>query len=427
MRRNWIIIGLTGLVLLAVVLLSLRLHHSSTKEALSQFQDHQFLHAQNIAQKIESMLLSQSRELKTLSLLISPQEVDPEQGRVRIEILSKQLEKAYVKGICLYNESGKIIYSTTSLGRENLKDGENNLLSWAKKIENRGRILALPLSPDGDQENLKPGMDLPSQNPLRFLLATPLYGQVARSRPSATDRFAGIIAFSIDLREFLVDEMGFVDPEMNLHQVWIMDQAGKLLFQSEHGEMVQRNIFTKDKSCSQCHTSFDYAEEILKKRQGTLEYRLKNPPKKFAAFAPMEFENESWVVVVNSSLDVLMAFERRDLREHLLLLGVVALSLGIGALLISSNYRAIVRAEEEAKHWREKQSLEEKIRHSEVLYRTIVETAHDVIWILNDQGEFTFVNKEGEAIFGYSHWNGKEKASPPSSLPGICQEHRRLS
>jgi PAS domain S-box-containing protein len=61
----------------------------------------------------------------------------------------------------------------------------------------------------------------------------------------------------------------------------------------------------------------------------------------------------------------------------------------------------IVRVEEEAKHWREKRSLEDRIRQSEVLYRTIVETAHDIIWILDDQGEFTFVNKQGEAIFGY--------------------------
>jgi PAS domain S-box-containing protein len=421
MRRNWIIIGLSGF-LLVIVLLALHLHHSSGKEVLSQFEDHQFLHAQNIAQKIESMLLSQSRELRTLSVLISPQEVDREQGRVRIEILSKQLEKAYVKGISLYNESGKFIYSTTSLGRENLKDGENNLLSWAKKRESRGRVLVLPLFPDGNENELNPEIDQQAQNPLRFLLATPVYGQVAGVKPFPTDRFAGIVAFSIDLREFLVDQMGFVDPEMNLHQVWIMDQAGKLLFQSEHGEMVQRNIFAKDQSCSQCHTSFDYAEEILKKRQGTLEYSLKNPPKKFAAFAPMDFENESWVVVVNSSLDELMAFERRDMRGHLLLLGVVALSMGIGALLISRNYRAIVRAEEEAKHWREKQSLEEKIRQSEVLYRTIVETAHDIIWILNDQGKFTFINKRGETIFGYkpSEWKGRSITAliPPGDLPG---------
>lgn len=421
MRRNWIIVGLSGSVLIVVGLLALRLHQSSRKEVLSQFQDHQFLHAQNIAQKIESILMSQSRELQALSLLMSPQEADTEPGRARIEILSKQLEKAYVKRISLYNGSGKIIYSTTSLEKENLRDGEGYLLAWAKKRESRGRILVLPLLPDGSEKELKPRTDQEEQNPLRFLLATPLYGQVAGAKPFATDRFAGILAFSIDLKEFLVDQMGFVDPGMNLHQVWIIDQSGKLLFQSHHEEMVQKNIYVKNESCNPCHLSFDYVEEILKKRQGTLEYSLKNPPKKFAAFAPMEFENESWVVVANSSLDELIAFERRNLKGHLLLLGIVALSLGMGALLISRNYRAIVTAEEEMKHWREKESLEEKIRQSEVLYRTIVETAHDIIWILNDQGKFTFINKRGETVFGYKpmEWKGRRISLliPPGDLP----------
>ncbi len=77
------------------------------------------------------------------------------------------------------------------------------------------------------------------------------------------------------------------------------------------------------------------------------------------------------------------------------------------------NYRLIFRAKEELKHWREKRSLEEKIRQSEILYRTIVETAHDVIWILNEGGYFTFVNKRAEAVLGYpvSGWMGKNISS----------------
>ena len=50
-----------------------------------------------------------------------------------------------------------------------------------------------------------------------------------------------------------------------------MDKDGKLLFPSEHREMVQRNIYQRDESCQQCHTSFDYAEKILKEKQGTVE------------------------------------------------------------------------------------------------------------------------------------------------------------
>jgi PAS domain S-box-containing protein len=101
----------------------------------------------------------------------------------------------------------------------------------------------------------------------------------------------------------------------------------------------------------------------------------------------------------------------------LLLLGFIALCLVTGAFLISRNYRTIVRAEEEAKHLREKRSLEEKVLQSEVLYRTIVETAHDIIWILDEEGRFTFANKRAEALLGYQASELIGKKIPPFIYP----------
>ena len=421
MRRIWIIIGLSILIFTGVVLLSFQIYHSSRKEILSQFQDHQFLHAQNIAQKVESILTSQAKELQALSLFISPRNAEMELRRVRMEILSKQLERAYIKEISLYDEFGKTIYSTISIGKERLKGREASLLKWAKNAENRGKIYVMPLFPGGNGEEKKSEADPQAQNPLQFLLAIPIYSIVAGPKPFTAEEYTGILAFSVDLKEFLVDQLGFVDPEINLNQVWIIDGTGRLLFQSEHEGMVLRSIYEKNESCSRCHISFDYVKEILEKKEGMMEYRLKERPEKFAAFAPvnlantseMVFEDASWIVVVDSPFHEVMAFEKRDLRDHLLLLGIVALSFLISSLLIIRNDRLIFRAKEEAKHWREKRSLEEKIRQSEIFYRTIVETAHDIIWILDEGGYFTFVNKRAETVLGYpvSEWLGKNIAS----------------
>lgn len=56
-------------------------------------------------------------------------------------------------------------------------------------------------------------------------------------------------------------------------------------------------------------------------------------------------------------------------------------------------------------------------------YRTIVETAHDLIWTLDDRGNFTFFNKRCEETSGYelSEWLGKS-FSPliyPEDLPKV--------
>jgi len=400
-KRNWIIIALTSLVLMVVVFLTFRLHDASNKEMISQFQDHQFLHAQNIAEQVKSLLRGHSKNLQTLSSLISHYGDDMEQKKTAIQIFSKQLEKIHVEEISLHNGIGRMIYST-GRGIAGFKTVRSELIAWGNQKENRGRVFALTLLPDEKAREGRAAANDHELSSLGFLLATPVYQETSEpNRHGKGARYVGLLAFTVNLMEFIEDRLGFVDPELNLQQVWIMDKDGTLLLQSEHREMALRNVHRKGESCSQCHLSFDYVERILREREGTVTYQLRNLPKKFAAFAPMEFENASWIVVVNSLLGEMAAFEKKDRRGHLLLLGLVALSLIIGSTLISRNYRTIIRTEEEAKHWREKRSLEERVLQSEVLYRTIVETAHDIIWILDEEGRFTFANKRAEAVLGY--------------------------
>jgi PAS domain S-box-containing protein len=223
------------------------------------------------------------------------------------------------------------------------------------------------------------------------------------------------------LKEFLADQLDFLGTGMNLHQVWIMDSTGKLLFHSEHRDMVGRGIYQRDEKCRQCYTSFDHAEKILKARQGTVNYKLKGSPGKIAAFAPMNFEDLSWIVVVNSSYDEVTAVVKKSFGEFLALLTIVVLAAILGSASIIRTDRFKVKAEEEVKHWREKRILEDKIKRSEALYQTIVENAHDAIWTVDTQGHLTFVNRRGEEIAGYkvSELVGKdfEPLLPPEDLP----------
>jgi two-component system sensor histidine kinase UhpB len=166
--------------------------------------------------------------------------------------------------------------------------------------------------------------------------------------------------------------------------------------------MLLRNIYQRDENCNPCHTSFDYVEKILRKRQGKVDYRIKNVANKLAAFAPVGLENAPWIVVVNSSYNEVMAFERKSLRGHLMLLGIIVSVLIAGFILLNRDDQLKIKAQEEAKHWREKQILEERVRESEVRYRTIVETAHDIIWTLDPQGNIVSLNKSGEALVGHT-------------------------
>jgi PAS domain S-box-containing protein len=107
----------------------------------------------------------------------------------------------------------------------------------------------------------------------------------------------------------------------------------------------------------------------------------------------------------------------------LMLLGIVVLALVGGSWLIVRNERLEVRAQEEAKHWREKRALENEMQQSEALYETIIETANDAISVLDTEGNFIFLNKRGEEKSGYklSELAGKNFAFliHPEDLPRV--------
>jgi PAS domain S-box-containing protein len=383
-NRHLVIILATVFVILGVALLIVHLHRQNKMEILSQFQDHQLVHAQHLAHQIEFFFRARSEELQALSSLVSREYGDLGKNKADIEIYSKMIKD--VKVLSLYNGSGAIVYTTDSK-RIDLDHSDREFFSWAKKKGSKGKVFGLPLvQPDS----------------FMFLLVVPIYQDSPyANHPKPSGKFVGVLTLTVDLKEFFNNQFHFLGLGKNLHQVWIMDTGGELLFQFEHKEMVHRNIYQKDESCQRCHTSFDYAKKILKEKEGTAHYKLKGFPERVAAFAPMNFEDMSWIVAVNSAYDDVAALTKKSLRNHLVLLGILVFAFILGSASVIRTDRLKVRAEEEAKRWREKRILEDKIQQSEALYHTIVENAHDAIWTLDTQGNITFVNRSGEEISGY--------------------------
>lgn len=372
MRRNWVLIALTAFLLTVVSLLIFHLHYKGNEEVLSQFQEHQLSYAKHLSNQIRFFIQARSQGLRSLSSFTSFQRKDVKQQRLDIQAYAKQIEKVFVKTISLYNELGTVVYSTdpNTIG---LKRSESPFFLWSQKSENRGKISLIPafLEPQS----------------LTFTLVIPLHQEVSDSkRPKPKGKFDGALAFTLDMKEFLTGQLGSIDPKLNLDQVWIIDKDGTLLFQPNHPEMVLRNIYQRGGDCRQCHISFNYVEEILIKRQGTADYEIRSHPKKIAAFAPMEFEKVSWVVVVNTAYDTVTGFVKKSLDEHLILLGIIVLASAMGCSLIIRNERIKVRA----------------VQQSEERYRMLVETMNDGLGVQNEKGLWTYVNDRLCEMLEYS-------------------------
>ena len=390
MKRNWVLAALTAVLLAVVSFLTLHLHYEGTREVVSQFEKDRFSYAKHLSNQIRFYIQARSRGLRAVSLFASLRHGDKNVQRRDIEAYADKIERVYVNSISLYDDSGNVLYSTDreSIG---LKKGENEFFAWARKRENRDHISLTPV--------------LSEPQSLMFILALPLYEEVSESgHPKPDGRFRGVLTFTLNMKEFLVDQLGSANPRINLDQIWIMDRDGTLLFEPDHPEMVFRNIHQKGGSCTSCHLSFDYIEEILMKREGTAAYQIRSDPKKIAAFASMEVENVSWVVVLNTPYEKVTGFVNKSLRGHLFLLGIVVLAFVVGSALVIRKERMKILAEEEVLHWQEKvadrKRGEEALEAERNKLKGILDSMTDGVYIVSQQYEILYTNPVIEKEFG---------------------------
>jgi PAS domain S-box-containing protein len=408
MKRNWVLITSTVLLLVLVSLLTFHLHGENTEVILSQFQQRQLSYAKHLSNQIRFFIQARQRGLIALSGLPSVQYGDVKQQRADLQAYARERERIYVKAIYLYDERGRFAFSTDpeTAGQ----DGhESPFFIWARSRDNKGKIYLAPLV-SGSQS-------------LTFVLGLPVYQEDTHPGSSARGgRFLGALTFTLDLKEFLTDQLSSADPRLTLDQVWIIDQNGTLLFHREHPEMMSWNIYQREGNCRQCHASFGYAEEVLRRKQGTVEYQLRNRTKQVGAFAPMEIQDASWVVVVNTPYDEVTGFMKKSLREHLLLLGIVVLAFAFGSALLLRKERMKVKAEEEVMRWQERmaerQKTEEALERERNKLKGILDSMKDGVYIVNPENEIQYINPVIEKKFGPV--NGRKCYEYFNEFPTVC-------
>ena len=364
MKRSWQIVCLAVIVLLSVFFFGARLHYASIREVTTRFQEQQLLHAHHIAERIENFFNGHAQVLKTFSTPVSLQHESMDQLRNDLRAYSRNMQAGFVKKISLYDASGMIIYSTDE-DAVGLQDGKNRVFVWSEDSGNKSKLFAAPLDQAVYDSGAETGNQLYSPpGGLQFVLAAPLYAEADGTQgPGQEEKFLGALCFTVDLLPFLLEELH--DSPMLLHDAWIIDQGGSLLYHSRHPGIKSGNIYHEGEGCKKCHDSFDYVREILVKKEGALAFETKTPAKKLAGIAPMNFEGMSWVVVADSEDSRITSYLSRNLRDHLLLFGIAAFALTWSTVLVYRNYQSGKRVKEEMASLKERHA--ERERAAEVL------------------------------------------------------------
>ena len=393
MKSNYIIIIFAIIVFFIVTYLLFRLHSSSKEEVINRINGQQLIAAHQLTREIESYLRARTRKVEILSSYSAMKNLDLEKLPIIIEEYFEYEKEDRVNTISVFDENGTIIYSTNKkeVGH-NYSDSD--FFNWASKIENKDKQFLFPYIQNNKNQKLH------HLKCVCFRIVSPIYKETKKTpHQTSSFKFAGLISETIVLEEVLSIFLPLVSSFNTLEHAWILDKHGTVLFQSQHPPMVMKNINQTDVTCLQCHSSFEYVEEILSNNEGATEYKHVNSNKKLASFATLDFKNISWKIVLNVSYDEISGFIDKNLIHTFLLFALIVSTLVGGFLLVSHNNRLKTLAQEEAKQLKEKNVLEEKIRESEHRYRQLVELSPDAIAI-HCEGKIVFVNSAAVSMLG---------------------------
>jgi PAS domain S-box-containing protein len=391
MKRHLVGVTLAAGMLLAGALLAYYLHQQVKEQVLSQFNESQLLIAQQAARQIESYLDARSQEVRYLSLLASLHNIDVRTIPADVEATFTRLKAAHVKHIFILDALGRVAYSTAggAMGSAAL---DSEVAAWVREPVNKGAVRLVLEKPES-QATPAPGE--PHAPELFFV--TPLYREAAAVAPGSGGAFAGALVLSVDFEMLAERTLGLASGKNQRPlRVWAMDDDGILLLQSEHPQMVSSSIRRTSPECYQCHASFDYAENMLATRLGTLEYQLKGQDTRVAAFAPITFQDFSGIIVVNAPRDELTGFMRTVSLETLALLAV------FGAVVTFAFFQQESVIAEKARHIQEKETLVERLREASEYLENLFESANAPIIVWNPQLRVTRFNRACQRLTGYT-------------------------
>ncbi|MEN3037804.1 MAG: PAS domain S-box protein [Candidatus Kryptonium sp.] len=374
------------------------LYKQTENEIVNILGGQQILISKQIQKTVESYFQSRAQGLKVLSSFESIVKRIPDKIRDDVNSYYQYLKSHYITAISVFDEKGKIIYSTSE---EAIGKDYSSYDFW-KKLERSSKD-SLFYVPIVEPDSL-----------INFLYKKPF--SLVISPVYVNGRFFGAVAYTIQVDSLMGLLVKSFEPEVKFMDTWIMSGDKILVFHSSHPEMVLRRAQFNESKCYNCHISFGYVDTMLVKESGMIRYKLKNHPEKLAGFSRFKIGEENFVFVVTVPFDEILKIARANWEIVYLLLGLIVLILVICGFLFLRNIREMIRAEERERQREEQEKIQK-------LYTLLFQNSNDGIYILDlENKKFVEVNKRFQEMFGYT----LEELSNVNFINLVAPESRAL-
>ena len=401
-RSLHLVIAVILILLISALILGLLSVREMKRRINEDFNYQQLALAKHTAGILTENFKILKRELLTLSLSPSIQYVEAVSWASRMEISFSSVSDYGVIQIMLINANGTNSYSINYMGSSFIEKGpygDEDYFKWCKKQENKGKIY-ISDAIQGIAQYSEPG--------LVMIIATPVY-QVSRDEayPIPTGQFSGVLLFVLDASFFAKRFVGPIRSGKTGYG-WVIDGSGNFTYHLEK-DFIGQNAFEvrkfKDPYISFSKINLIQKTKMLEGKEGTSWYvsgwhrGTTGTVKKLIAYSPVHIgaanTTQTWsVAVVAPVSEVEDAIHTVYVRQSMIQ-GAFTAAVIIIFLFLMASERAWLKTLERVVREKTKdlQDYAERLRRSEERYRSLIESAEDMIYTVGKNCHILSVNQ----------------------------------
>jgi PAS domain S-box-containing protein len=410
--RILIILGLVTLLLVAgasYLAISTARH---MKDILrDQFNQQQLVLARHAARQVEANINDAVADLLLLNSLPAIQYCDPDGCEGLLLSTLPVLNASSIVAIRRVDKEGDQIFAASDQGIT-IRDmgpplhGPPAYLSWAADPANRGKTM-------GTAPHQKERAT--DKSALVLDLITPTYEDAPNaSHPLPSTAFAGYTRVTLDVTHLLHEIMPSIRSGKTGY-AWVIDSEGKFIYHPENAFIGQsafevRSARNPDISFFQINEI--QRQEMMKGKEGTGSYytgwhrEIVEPMEKLLAYCPVRiqgpFVNYTWSVAVAAPAKEVESVVYSVYTRQFLLQALVVFVICLGSLVVAlyeRRWSSVLEHEVEVKTEHIRKYADE-LESSETKYRSLVESAEDLIFTIDQNGLVKTANQHMSGIFG---------------------------
>jgi PAS domain S-box-containing protein len=326
LKGNVILIVPAIFIVSLIITLNLFLQQNYQAEMAEQFNKQQLLLADTISKNMKGHIEHIEEETRAFAKFLGDKKLTSPGLEGIVEDVFAEAGGDHGINLAIFDGKNRLVYST----HPDAPDGEDLLLAEKSMTLRGGDVIYLDRTIESKTVKL----------------ATPVIGDSG---------WQGAVVLDIHL-DFINKK--FLAPIKSGQKgyAWMMNRDGTLLYHPTQPTMIGKNLNRADKSCFDCHRSFEVEKWILGSGEaGARSYISPFGEDKLIAFSKANIFDTQWIICVSIPYSEITASIRKSMRLHSALVLVIFGATVIGAFSIIVINRKRIKAEEKARHEEELQ------------------------------------------------------------------------